>query len=40
MHIGVYDVLSCEEYLSSFFLNDTATTEIYTRSLVGSVRCV
>ena len=23
-----------------FFLNDTATTEIYTRSLVGSVRCV
>ena len=24
----------------SFFFNDTATTEIYTRSLVGSVRCV
>eukprot|EP00831_Metopus_contortus_P022516 TRINITY_DN20319_c0_g1_i1.p1 TRINITY_DN20319_c0_g1~~TRINITY_DN20319_c0_g1_i1.p1 ORF type:complete len:145 (+),score=8.17 TRINITY_DN20319_c0_g1_i1:87-521(+) len=23
-----------------FFLNDTATTEIYTRSIVGSVRCV
>src|SRR5678815_4687679 len=23
-----------------FFFNDTATTEIYTRSLVGSVRCV
>ena len=22
------------------FFNDTATTEIYTRSLVGSVRCV
>src|SRR5678809_623611 len=25
---------------ASFFFNDTATTEIYTRSLVGSVRCV
>mgnify|MGYP003381669849 CR=1 FL=1 len=25
---------------SFFFFNDTATTEIYTRSLVGSVRCV
>src|SRR5678815_1568443 len=25
---------------SSVFFNDTATTEIYTRSLVGSVRCV
>src|SRR5678809_247263 len=24
----------------SIFFNDTATTEIYTRSLVGSVRCV
>eukprot|EP00831_Metopus_contortus_P036975 TRINITY_DN29185_c0_g1_i2.p1 TRINITY_DN29185_c0_g1~~TRINITY_DN29185_c0_g1_i2.p1 ORF type:complete len:103 (-),score=22.24 TRINITY_DN29185_c0_g1_i2:153-461(-) len=23
-----------------FFFNDTATTEIYTRSIVGSVRCV
>ena len=23
-----------------FFFNETATTEIYTRSLVGSVRCV
>ena len=23
-----------------FFINDTATTEIYTRSIVGSVRCV
>ena len=22
------------------FFNDTATTEIYTRSIVGSVRCV
>ena len=26
--------------ISVFFFNDTATTEIYTRSLVGSVRCV
>ena len=25
---------------STFFVNDTATTEIYTRSRVGSVRCV
>ena len=24
----------------SFFFNDTATTEIYTRLVVGSVRCV
>ncbi|VTU47349.1 hypothetical protein AMBR_DPAELIID_02782 [Lacticaseibacillus rhamnosus] len=23
-----------------FFFNDTATPEIYTRSIVGSVRCV
>src|SRR5678815_4214332 len=27
-------------HIISFFFNDTATTEIYTRSLVGSVRCV
>ena len=26
--------------LDLFFFNDTATTENYTRSLVGSVRCV
>ena len=26
--------------LSSTFFNDTATTEIYTRKIVGSVRCV
>eukprot|EP00831_Metopus_contortus_P037218 TRINITY_DN29345_c0_g1_i3.p1 TRINITY_DN29345_c0_g1~~TRINITY_DN29345_c0_g1_i3.p1 ORF type:complete len:122 (+),score=49.66 TRINITY_DN29345_c0_g1_i3:69-434(+) len=26
--------------LTCFFFNDTATTEIYTRSIVGSVRCV
>eukprot|EP00831_Metopus_contortus_P062593 TRINITY_DN54767_c0_g1_i1.p1 TRINITY_DN54767_c0_g1~~TRINITY_DN54767_c0_g1_i1.p1 ORF type:complete len:166 (+),score=0.02 TRINITY_DN54767_c0_g1_i1:63-560(+) len=26
--------------LVCFFFNDTATTEIYTRSIVGSVRCV
>src|SRR5665254_16114 len=25
---------------SVFFFNDTATTEIYTRKIVGSVRCV
>src|SRR5678809_1163265 len=27
-------------FIFFFFFNDTATTEIYTRSLVGSVRCV
>eukprot|EP00831_Metopus_contortus_P019177 TRINITY_DN18275_c0_g1_i1.p1 TRINITY_DN18275_c0_g1~~TRINITY_DN18275_c0_g1_i1.p1 ORF type:complete len:108 (+),score=34.38 TRINITY_DN18275_c0_g1_i1:91-414(+) len=27
-------------YYFYFFFNDTATTEIYTRSIVGSVRCV
>eukprot|EP00831_Metopus_contortus_P000176 TRINITY_DN10064_c0_g1_i2.p1 TRINITY_DN10064_c0_g1~~TRINITY_DN10064_c0_g1_i2.p1 ORF type:complete len:128 (+),score=14.00 TRINITY_DN10064_c0_g1_i2:14-397(+) len=27
-------------WCSCFFFNDTATTEIYTRSIVGSVRCV
>eukprot|EP00831_Metopus_contortus_P010984 TRINITY_DN14323_c0_g1_i1.p2 TRINITY_DN14323_c0_g1~~TRINITY_DN14323_c0_g1_i1.p2 ORF type:complete len:183 (-),score=39.10 TRINITY_DN14323_c0_g1_i1:101-649(-) len=31
---GVGDQIFC------FFFNDTATTEIYTRSIVGSVRCV
>ena len=48
-YISIFMYLSCC-YLSSqamtfdffffFFFNDTATTEIYTRSLVGSVRCV
>ena len=33
-------VLSAVFSYSTFFFNDTATTEIYTRSLVGSVRCV
>ena len=32
---GMYNVDSGPD-----FFNDTATTEIYTRSLVGSVRCV
>eukprot|EP00831_Metopus_contortus_P035637 TRINITY_DN28372_c0_g1_i1.p1 TRINITY_DN28372_c0_g1~~TRINITY_DN28372_c0_g1_i1.p1 ORF type:complete len:142 (-),score=27.86 TRINITY_DN28372_c0_g1_i1:244-669(-) len=30
----------CRLLVSVFFFNDTATTEIYTRSIVGSVRCV
>eukprot|EP00831_Metopus_contortus_P017571 TRINITY_DN17420_c0_g1_i1.p1 TRINITY_DN17420_c0_g1~~TRINITY_DN17420_c0_g1_i1.p1 ORF type:complete len:223 (-),score=55.95 TRINITY_DN17420_c0_g1_i1:131-748(-) len=30
----------CQIVLVFFFFNDTATTEIYTRSIVGSVRCV
>src|SRR5678810_33406 len=29
-----------KKFFFFFFFNDTATTEIYTRSLVGSVRCV
>src|SRR5678815_5001381 len=33
--LGLLIGLPCD-----FFFNDTATTEIYTRSLVGSVRCV
>ena len=32
--VGPDDSICC------LFFNDTATTEIYTRSLVGSVRCV
>eukprot|EP00831_Metopus_contortus_P032946 TRINITY_DN2649_c0_g1_i5.p1 TRINITY_DN2649_c0_g1~~TRINITY_DN2649_c0_g1_i5.p1 ORF type:complete len:160 (+),score=16.77 TRINITY_DN2649_c0_g1_i5:43-522(+) len=30
----------CFKLIFFFFFNDTATTEIYTRSIVGSVRCV
>ena len=33
-------VLLSPFFVHCFFFNDTATTEIYTRSLVGSVRCV
>ena len=29
-----------KNYIPGSFFNDTATTEIYTRSIVGSVRCV
>ena len=44
----VADLIGCEVrdadtgkvYGVVFFFNDTATTEIYTRSIVGSVRCV
>ena len=32
--------LVCRLLLEKNFFNDTATTEIYTDSLVGSVRCV
>eukprot|EP00831_Metopus_contortus_P069840 TRINITY_DN62991_c0_g1_i1.p1 TRINITY_DN62991_c0_g1~~TRINITY_DN62991_c0_g1_i1.p1 ORF type:complete len:108 (-),score=28.52 TRINITY_DN62991_c0_g1_i1:81-404(-) len=32
--------LSSTSLVRCFFFNDTATTEIYTRSIVGSVRCV
>ncbi len=30
----------CQQEYDMFFFNDTASTEIYTISLVGSVRCV
>eukprot|EP00831_Metopus_contortus_P050195 TRINITY_DN4223_c0_g1_i2.p2 TRINITY_DN4223_c0_g1~~TRINITY_DN4223_c0_g1_i2.p2 ORF type:complete len:166 (-),score=30.93 TRINITY_DN4223_c0_g1_i2:21-518(-) len=33
-------LLDCWFFVCFFFFNDTATTEIYTRSIVGSVRCV
>eukprot|EP00831_Metopus_contortus_P019280 TRINITY_DN1833_c0_g1_i2.p1 TRINITY_DN1833_c0_g1~~TRINITY_DN1833_c0_g1_i2.p1 ORF type:complete len:204 (+),score=36.61 TRINITY_DN1833_c0_g1_i2:41-652(+) len=39
----LFSFLMCQSffcYLVFFFFNDTATTEIYTRSIVGSVRCV
>ena len=32
--------LVCRLLLEKNFFNDTATTEIYTRKIVGSVRCV
>ena len=32
--------LVCRLLLEKIFFNDTATTEIYTRKIVGSVRCV
>eukprot|EP00831_Metopus_contortus_P029484 TRINITY_DN24255_c0_g1_i1.p2 TRINITY_DN24255_c0_g1~~TRINITY_DN24255_c0_g1_i1.p2 ORF type:complete len:100 (+),score=26.60 TRINITY_DN24255_c0_g1_i1:53-352(+) len=32
--------MSLSSFCFFFFFNDTATTEIYTRSIVGSVRCV
>ena len=41
--VCVYRVITyrrVRELIRLFFFNDTATTEIYTRSLVGSVRCV
>eukprot|EP00825_Cyclidium_porcatum_P005482 TRINITY_DN12672_c0_g1_i1.p4 TRINITY_DN12672_c0_g1~~TRINITY_DN12672_c0_g1_i1.p4 ORF type:complete len:179 (+),score=11.45 TRINITY_DN12672_c0_g1_i1:61-597(+) len=39
---GVLHIVgSCSDfYYSFFFFNDTATTEIYTLHIVGSVRCV
>ena len=38
VHRYVNIVCSCHVLTSLVFFNDTATTEIYTRSLVGSVR--
>ena len=43
-HLRAHETLSdlvCRLLLEKiFFFNDTATTEIYTRLVVGSVRCV
>ena len=41
-YIVIYsnDAYSATLTLSLFFFNATATTEIYTESLVGSLRCV
>ena len=36
----VWEGANRNESRTSFFFNDTATTEIYTVRLVGSVRCV
>ena len=35
-----YEISYAVFCLKKFFFNDTATTEIYTRKIVGSVRCV
>ena len=43
LRIEIVGLLSCTLSATAavwLFFNDTATTEIYTRSLVGSVRCV
>src|SRR5678816_41956 len=37
---AVFCLKKKKKKINFFFFNDTATTEIYTRSLVGSVRCV
>src|SRR5678816_1036901 len=39
-HLVCRLLLEKKKKIFFFFFNDTATTEIYTRSLVGSVRCV
>ena len=31
---------AASHYAAAYFFNDTATTEIYTLHIVGSVRCV
>eukprot|EP00831_Metopus_contortus_P030006 TRINITY_DN24653_c0_g1_i4.p2 TRINITY_DN24653_c0_g1~~TRINITY_DN24653_c0_g1_i4.p2 ORF type:complete len:152 (-),score=40.33 TRINITY_DN24653_c0_g1_i4:57-512(-) len=40
MRLLFFEICSGFMLLAFFFFNDTATTEIYTRSIVGSVRCV
>ena len=39
-HSCLFSDVTIADLCKIFFFNDTATTEIYTRSLVGSVRCV
>src|SRR5665254_13216 len=37
---AVFCLKKKKKFIFFFFFNDTATTEIYTRKIVGSVRCV
>src|SRR5665254_13267 len=37
---AVFCLKKKKKFFFFFFFNDTATTEIYTRKIVGSVRCV
>ena len=42
-HLRAHETLAnlvCRLLLEKIFFNDTATTEIYTLHIVGSVRCV
>ena len=38
--VKIYKDIENSQGQEAFFFNDTATTEIYTLHIVGSVRCV